>query len=81
MLEGSKKPSLLDKLTRRFFWRTTDQSEIDYLEDDSVRLSAWEIKSNAAAKVKIPVAFTRAYPEAETGVVTPENYSEFICEA
>ena len=63
---------------RRFFWRTTEQSEIDYLEEESDRLSAWEFKLNPAAKVKIPIAFTRAYPGAKTGVVTADNYDDFL---
>ena len=65
---------------RRFFWRTCapQNREIDYLEEADGRLSAWEIKSNQAAKAKIPLAFRRAYPEAQTHIVTPAGYEEFL---
>lgn len=63
---------------RCFFWRTTDQREIDYLEELPNGLSAWEFKSNSKGKRKFPMAFTQAYPKAETAYVTPDNYDDFL---
>ena len=59
----------------RFFWRTRapQNREIDYLEEADGRLSAWEIKSNPAAKVKIPLTFLRAYPEASAPAHRPRH--------
>ena len=64
----------------RYFWRTRapQNREIDYLEEVDGRLSAWEIKANPAAKVKIPLTFLRAYPEARTGILTPADYEKFL---
>lgn len=65
---------------RSFFWRTaTPQShEVDYLEEADGRLSAWEIKSNENSMAKIPSSFRKAYPEAETSILTPKNYDSFL---
>lgn len=65
---------------QRFFWRTTapDSREIDYLEHSADGLKAWEIKMNPATKAKIPPAFIKAYPQAITEILTPENYDSFL---
>ena len=62
----------------RYFWRTTQQQEIDYIEETAQSLTAWEFKWNVKAKAKIPKTFTRAYPNAECSVVTPENFVDFL---
>ncbi|BCO08070.1 hypothetical protein GF1_04460 [Desulfolithobacter dissulfuricans] len=62
----------------RYFWRTTQQQEIDYIEETAQSLTAWEFKWNPEAKARIPKTFTRAYPEARCAVVTPENFTEFL---
>ena len=64
--------------TRRYFWRTTQQQEIDYLEDSGGKLHAWEFKWNPKAKAKFPVTFTNAYPDCVTMRVDPDNFEAFI---
>ena len=63
-----------------FFWRTQAplNQEIDYLEESNGKLQAWEIKSNPQAKARIPLTFRKAYPEAETCILTPEKYDDFL---
>ncbi|MFA6715921.1 MAG: ATP-binding protein [Victivallales bacterium] len=63
---------------RCHFWRTTEQQEVDYIEESSDTLSAWKFKWKKDSKVKIPVTFTNAYPKAKTAFVTPANYDEFL---
>lgn len=63
---------------RHYFWRTTDQKEVDYLEESNDTLSAWEFKWKKNSKGKIPVAFTNAYPKARTAFITTANYDEFL---
>jgi len=63
---------------QRYFWRTTLQQEVDYLEEDAGHLQAWEIKWSAKGKFRVPKTFTSAYPEAETSFITPVNYDEFL---
>jgi len=61
-----------------YFWRTTQQQEIDYIEDDGKKLMAFEIKWNPKTKVKFPVTFLCAYPDNETQSITPQNYDKFL---
>ena len=62
----------------RYFWRTTQQQEIDYIEDDGKKLMAFEIKWNAKAKVKFPLTFLKAYPDNEVQFLNPDNYESFL---
>ncbi len=64
--------------TNRYFWRTHAQQEIDYIEEREGKLFAYEFKWKTHKKVKIPNSFIRAYPDAETQIITPENYYHFI---
>jgi hypothetical protein len=61
-----------------YFWRTTQQQEVDYLEEQDAVLKAFEFKWNSKKKHKIPKTFTDAYSNAETYIFTPENVEEFL---
>lgn len=63
---------------KRYFWRTTQQNEIDYLEESDGVLTAFEVKWKSTRKVKFPLTFTSNYPDAQTQVVHPENFWEFL---
>jgi predicted AAA+ superfamily ATPase len=67
-----------DFTTGCFFWRTSFQQEIDYIEETYAGLSAWEFKWNPKSKAKFPEAFLKAYPESKTDLVTPENFEDFV---
>ncbi len=61
-----------------YFWRTTQQQEVDLVEEDTNGMKAFEFKWNKHSNVKFPKTFTRAYPEAKIEVVTSENYEAFL---
>ncbi len=63
--------------TKSFFWRSYNQSEVDYVEAEKKKISAFEIKWNSRKKHKVSAAFTNIYPEAETRIITPENFAHF----
>lgn len=63
---------------RGYFWRTTDQKEIDYIEVKSEGLAAYEFKWQDFGKARIPKAFTNAYPETAKSVITPDNVEDFL---
>ncbi|MFH0992118.1 MAG: ATP-binding protein [bacterium] len=63
---------------RSFFWRTAQQQEIDYVEEEEGRLRAFEFKWNRKAKPKVPKTFTSSYPGSATSLVTPETYDSFL---
>lgn len=62
----------------RFFWRTLQQQEIDYVEERNGKLFAFEFKWNKKAKAKFPKTFASSYPKAEMKLVTPDNFDEFL---
>lgn len=61
-----------------YFWRTYEQQEIDWIEESGGRLSAYEIKWNPAKTVRVPTAWTKAYPESSFQVIHPENHLDWI---
>lgn len=61
-----------------FFWRTTQQQEIDYIEKTNAKFLAVEFKWNERGKDKIPVTFTQAYPEAETLILSKKDRGSFL---
>lgn len=61
-----------------YFWRTTQQQEIDYIEKNQEELLACEIKWNINAKLKIPVTFTGNYQNVSSKIITPNNYEGFL---
>jgi len=61
-----------------YFWRTTQQQEIDYLEDSGTGLSAWEFKWNPRARVRFPKTFLNAYDLQESGIVSPDTFDSFL---
>jgi len=63
---------------RQFFWRTTQQQEIDYIEMSDGQLVAYEVKWNPERRVSFPLTFTRAYPEASTHVINRDNLWDYL---
>ncbi len=61
-----------------YFWRTTQQQEIDLIEDYEGKLKAFEFKWGKHKKVRFPSTFTENYKGAETFAVSPENMEEFL---
>lgn len=61
-----------------YFWRTQDQKEIDYLEENNGKLFAYEFKWSSRKKTKIPTSFAETYPEAQFQCITPDNYWDFL---
>lgn len=62
-----------------YFWRTTQQQEIDYVEECDGRFRAFEMKWNPRrANSAIPAAFTNAYDVESVTVVTPDSYLDAV---
>jgi len=62
----------------QYFWRTKEQQEIDYIEEEDGKLRAFEFKWNTHTKAKITKTFANAYPQSEMQIITPENYVDFV---
>ena len=63
---------------QRYFWRTTQQQEIDYVEQIDEKYHAYEFKSSLLKKVRFSKTFLDSYEVAQTRLVTPENVEEFF---
>jgi len=63
---------------KRYFWRTSQQQEIDYIEEFNGKLNAFEIKWNPNKKVKFSKTFTGAYPFAKLNTINPDNIWDFV---
>lgn len=76
--ERMKSNGYYRRWVNRYFWRTKQQQEIDYLEEGGGKLHAYEIKWNPKAKASFTKTFSDAYPQADFQVVTPENIADFL---
>ncbi len=64
--------------TNTYFWRTSQQQEVDYLEERDGNLFAYEFKWSPSRKERIPRVFTNTYPSSSGMVVTRDNFREFL---
>ena len=61
-----------------YFWRTAQQQEIDFIEEQDGKISAFEFKLNGNKKARIPTTFTKAYHPEKVEVISPTNLDTFI---
>ena len=66
------------KAANSWFWRTNEQVEIDYIEEEGGRIEAYEFKWNRKAGYRTPRAFSNAYPDSRVAVVDPGNVEDFL---
>ncbi len=65
-------------LSNKYFWRTKQQQEIDYVEERDGRMWAYEFKYNIKKTPRMSKTFERAYPQNNFMVVNRQNYIEFL---
>lgn len=63
---------------KQWFWRTTQQQEIDYIEEDSSNFQVFEFKWNPDKKVKLSKTFSNVYPNHIFQVINHENFHDFL---
>jgi predicted AAA+ superfamily ATPase len=61
-----------------YFWRTTQQQEIDFIEEENGKFSAYEFKLNPKKKIKIPATFIKNYEVEKAETINPENIEELL---
>ena len=76
--ERMKQISYRHPFVQSYFWRTKQQTEIDYIEESDGSLHAFEFKWNGHKAPRCPLAFSNAYPTATFQVVTPSNIDDFL---
>lgn len=75
--ERLKNNSYTKNFVNSYFWRTHDQAEIDYIEEQDGVLNAFEIKWNNR-KSRFPNSFLEAYPEHTTSLISRQNFEDFL---
>jgi predicted AAA+ superfamily ATPase len=76
--ERKKTLNHADQSVKTYFWRTTQQQEVDYIEEKGIILSAFEMKWNSKKVARLPLTFSKAYEIAAFECVTPNNYVDFL---
>lgn len=75
--ERVKQISLNKDLRNYYFWRTTQQQEIDFVEQVNGKYFAYEFKWNKKRKFKFPKTFSNNYLSINKGI-NRENFREFV---
>ena len=60
-----------------YFCRTKDQQEVDWIEEQDLKISVYEFKWKDVDKFKFPRKFVEAYKPTTTGIDTA-NFAAFI---
>jgi uncharacterized protein len=63
--------------SNNYFWRTYDQQEIDWVEERDGSIFGYELKWKES-KVKAPIQWKNAYPDASFAVITQNNFNEWV---
>jgi predicted AAA+ superfamily ATPase len=75
--ERLKELSYKQSLAKPFFWRTTLQQEIDYVEINADEVNAFEFKWSSTKKYKLPKSFLETYKPSFL-IVNKENFRDFL---
>lgn len=61
-----------------YFWRTSQQQEIDYIEEIDGIMHAYEFKWSPSKSGKIPLTFSNSYSPTVYSTINTSNYPEFL---
>jgi len=75
--ERVKQIEYKQSLAHTYFWRTKQQQEVDFVEENSEKIYGYEFKWNNRKKVKLPKTFVETY-NAESKVIDRKNFREFV---
>jgi predicted AAA+ superfamily ATPase len=75
--ERIKKQTYAESFSNFYFWRTYDQQEIDMIEENGVKLSAFEFKLGDKP-ARVPRGFATQYPEALHETINQQNVFDFL---
>ncbi|MDE6537234.1 MAG: ATP-binding protein [Muribaculaceae bacterium] len=79
IVERMKRNAYKREAVNYYFWRTTNQQEIDMIEESDGEFRIFEMKWNPSkANTKFPKVFMETYNPVESNIVTPENYLEYL---
>lgn len=75
--ERIKQIEYKQSLARTYFWRTKQQQEVDFVEENGGKISGYEFKWNRRKTIKLPKTFVESY-HAESHIIDKDNFREFV---
>lgn len=75
--ERMKQIEYKQSLARTYFWRTKQQQEVDFVEENSGKIIGYEFKWNKKKSTRLPKTFIETY-NAESNVIDKDNFREFV---
>ncbi|MCF8363821.1 MAG: ATP-binding protein [Prolixibacteraceae bacterium] len=75
--ERLKQIEYKQSLAHAFFWRTRQQQEVDFVEENRGEIIGYEFKWKKKKTHKLPKTFTEAYT-AKSKVIDRDNFREFV---
>ena len=75
--ERIKQIEYKQSLSHIYFWRTKQQQEVDFVEENSGKILGFEFKWNRKKNTKLPKTFTETY-NAESRIIDKNNFREFV---
>ena len=75
--EHIKKQEYAHDYVNRYFWRTVQKQEIDYVEESDGKIVAYEFKWKQDGRKKFPASFLDTY-QAEGKYIDRDNFREFV---
>ena len=75
--ERVKQISINNYLRNYYFWRTTQQQEVDYIEEVNGEFFAYEFKWSEKKKIKFPKTFSNNYKSVDKGI-NKSNFREVV---
>lgn len=61
----------------QYFWRTKQQQEVDYIEEDQGKIFGFEFKWNPKHSKRLPLTFSRSYNSIDQ-CITRDNFRGFV---
>jgi len=75
--ERVKQIEYKESLAHTYFWRTKQQQEVDFVEENGGNVFGYEFKWSKRKSQKLPKTFTETY-NAESKVIDKDNFREFV---
>ena len=75
--ERMKQIEYKQSLARTYFWRTKQQQEVDFVEENSGKIIGYEFKWHKKKTSRLPKTFVESY-NAESNVIDKDNFREFV---
>lgn len=75
--ERVKQIEYKQRIARIYFWRTKQQQEVDFVEDNGGKIDGFEFKWSKRKSIQLPKTFTESY-SAESHVINQDNFRDFV---